>query len=223
MNKYAIIVAGGTGSRIGSERPKQFLLLKGLPILMYSLRAFHRYDSSIKLLISLHPDYLDTWKTLCLQHGFNLDHQVIAGGDTRYQSVKNALLTLPESGLIAVHDAARPLVTVDLIERSFHEAARFSSSVPGIPVNETVRQIINDKVILIDRTSLRIIQTPQVFEASVLHHAYKQEFDTTFTDDASLLEAMGIQPHLTEGDPRNIKITIPSDIRVAEALLDELQ
>lgn len=221
MKKYAIIVAGGTGSRIGGELPKQFLLLGGLPILMHSIKAFHLYDPSLKIIISLHPEFTKTWKSLCDQYNFTIEHNLVAGGDTRYQSVKNALSTLPETGIIAVHDAARPLITVDLIKSTFREAERFFSAIPCIPVNETVRQLTKDTAILVDRTSLRIIQTPQVFDASVLLKAYEQEYQASFTDDASLLEAMGIQPHLTAGDPRNIKITLPTDISIAEALFRE--
>jgi 2-C-methyl-D-erythritol 4-phosphate cytidylyltransferase len=216
MNKYAIIVAGGTGSRMGVTTPKQFLLLAGKPILMYSLEAFFNYDPEIHIILAIHPGYQEEWGQLCQQHFFTVNHQVISGGETRFHSVRNALLTIPGDGLVAVHDAARPVVSVDLIARSFDEAALHGNAIPGIPVNETVRSIQNDTIKLLDRTSLRIIQTPQTFEIGLLKAAYMQDYQPGFTDDASLLEMMGKQIYLFPGDPGNIKITLPGDIQVAE-------
>jgi 2-C-methyl-D-erythritol 4-phosphate cytidylyltransferase len=216
MNKYAIIVAGGTGSRMGEVTLKQFLLLAGKPILMYSLEAFYNYDPEIHIILSMHPGYEEEWEKLCQKHFFSIVHQVVAGGETRYHSVRNALLTITDDGLVAIHDAARPVVSVDLISRSFDEAAMHGNAIPGIPVNETVRSVQNDTIKLLDRTSLRIIQTPQTYEIGQLKTAYRQDYQPGFTDDASLLEAMGKQIHLFPGDPGNMKITLPGDIQIAE-------
>lgn len=219
MNLYAIIVAGGTGSRIGKDLPKQFLPIAGKPLLMHSIQAFAGFDPGISIIVSLHPDWFSFWESLCREYGFEIPHQLVAGGNTRYQSVKNGLATITGNGLVAVHDAARPVLKQELLKRVYHEAGQYSSAIPFIPVYETVRRIHNNKVTLVDRSELRICQTPQVFELELLRNAYRQEYIPTFTDDASLIENMGIEPHLTEGDPENIKITLPGDLRIAELLL----
>ena len=219
MDKYAIIVAGGTGSRMREKLPKQFLLLAGKPLLMHSIRAFYTYDPLIHIIVVIHPDFIAKWAQLCKKYSFTVPHQTVAGGITRYHSVKNALSAIPGEGLVAVHDAARPVISVDLIAQTFMEAAAYGIAIPCIPVNETVRMIEKDKIRLVDRNSLRIIQTPQTFDISLLRKAYEQIYQPGFTDDASLLEAMGRAINLVPGDPRNIKITIPGDIQIAELFL----
>ncbi|NVO18507.1 MAG: 2-C-methyl-D-erythritol 4-phosphate cytidylyltransferase [Bacteroidetes bacterium] len=216
MDKYAIIVAGGTGSRLNSKTPKQFVLLAGIPVLMHSINAFHRYDPNVKILVSLHPDYTREWEQLCEKFNFQIQHTVVGGGETRFHSVRNALTTITVDGLVAVHDAARPLVSQQLIAHTFEQAGKYKSAVPAIAVNETVRSTEGNYVKLIDRSSLRIIQTPQVFDIRLLQTAYRQEYVIGFTDDASLVEAMGMQVHLVQGSTRNIKITLPGDLEVAE-------
>jgi len=221
MDNYVIIVAGGTGSRMGVELPKQFRLLAGKPLLMHSIRAFYSYDSTIRIIVSLHADFIEAWRHLCKKHTFTIPHQIIAGGETRFHSVRNALSTISGDGLVAVHDAARPLVSVDLISESFCEAIIHGTAVPGIPVNETVRSILDGKASIVDRTYLWIVQTPQTFGIALLKKAYEQEFQPGFTDDASLLEAMGMQIHMIPGNPRNIKITLPGDIQIAELFIGQ--
>ena len=219
MEKYAIIVAGGTGSRLGDDIPKQFLLLAGKPLLMYSIEAFYEYDPLIHIIVALHPDFTSNWAQLCKKFSFPVIHQTVPGGKTRFHSVRNALSTIQGEGLVAVHDAARPVLPVNLISKTFNEAILHGNAIPGIPLNETVRMIENGKISLVDRTTLRIIQTPQTFDLGLLKKAYEQDYRPEFTDDASLLEAMGKEIHLIPGDPRNIKITIPGDIRIAELFM----
>ncbi|MBK7172017.1 MAG: 2-C-methyl-D-erythritol 4-phosphate cytidylyltransferase [Bacteroidales bacterium] len=223
MEKFVIIVAGGMGSRIGTDLPKQFLLLDGKPVLMHSLEAFADYCPTIEQVISIHPAFIDKWHSLCKEFFFNIPHRVVPGGETRFHSVRNGLNTISGDGLVAVHDAARPLISKLLIKRLFDEAEQFSNAIPCIPVNETVRRIQNGMVSLVDRTELRLIQTPEVFSVALIRKAYEQEYQPSFTDDASLLEAMGIQPHLIEGEYQNLKITLPGDIQIAEIYLRELK
>lgn len=219
MGNYAIIVAGGIGNRMGNDLPKQFLLLNGKPVLMYSIEQFYKHDQDTKIIVVLHPSYLSMWVQLCNRHSFYIAHQVVKGGETRYQSVKNGLDTIKGEGLVAVHDAARPLASVSLIDSCFKAAMDKGSAIPGIPVNETVRMIKGDSIELINRNNLRIIQTPQVFQADVLREAYKQPYCEDFTDDASLLEAMGMPINLVDGEPGNLKITLPADLDIASLLL----
>lgn len=219
MGNYAIIIAGGTGNRMGNEVPKQFMLLNGKPVLMYSIEQFYKHDKDTKIIVVLHPSYLSMWVQLCNRHSFLIAHKIVKGGETRYQSVKNGLDTINGEGLVAVHDAARPLASVRLIDACFAAAINKGSAIPGIPVNETVRMIKGDAIELINRNNLRIIQTPQVFQTDILREAYKQPYREDFTDDASLLEAMGVPINLVAGEPGNIKITLPADLEIASLLL----
>ena len=221
MKHVAIIVAGGTGSRMGSEMPKQFRLLAGKPLLMHSIEAFYRFDEQMMIIVSLNQGFAETWQLLCDEYNFRIPHTLVPGGDTRFHSVLNALELINGNGLVAVHDAARPLLSESLVQRTFSEAAAFGNAIPCIPVNETVRIVEEGKARLIDRTSLRITQTPQVFDGSLLKKAYEQPYQPGFTDDGSLLESMGIPVHLVEGDPSNIKVTLPGDVEIAEILLKQ--
>jgi 2-C-methyl-D-erythritol 4-phosphate cytidylyltransferase len=219
MKDHVIIVAGGSGKRMSQDQPKQLLELAGMPLLMHSLIQFNSFDPQLTIIVSLHPSYMDVWKQLCNKHGCIVPHQLVSGGETRYHSVKNGLYWVGDECLVAVHDAARPLISQQLIRRTFEKAREKGSAVPCIPVNDTIRQIDGGQVIPIERSTLRIIQTPQVFHSSLLKKAYEQPFDQRFTDDGSLLEAMGMQVNLVEGDPENFKITYPGDLEKAEAIL----
>ena len=223
MKKYVIIVAGGTGSRMGGEVPKQFLLLAGKPVLMHTIEAFYHFDHEIEIIVVLHSNFFDYWKQLCVDEGFQISHTLVQGGTMRYHSVRNGLELIHGEGLVAIHDAARPLVSFGLISRTFAEALTQGSSIPALPVTETIRTIEGGKVHMMDRTFLRTIQTPQVFDIGILKEAYQQPYQNSFTDDAAVVETMGRSIHLTDGDPRNIKITHPSDLLIAEVLLSEIK
>ncbi len=218
MKKYAIIVAGGIGKRMSSEIPKQFLLLNGLPILMHTISQFYNYDKNISLIIVLPKEQINYWNNLCKEYNFNIKHIVIAGGKTRYFSVKNGLAIVKEEGIIAIHDGVRPLVSYETIDSCFKIAEEKGNAVPFIKVTESLRNISNKTNIAVNREEFVLIQTPQVFCSSIILNAYKKESGAEFTDDASLVEFMGEKINLVKGNEENIKITSQSDILIAEVL-----
>ena len=219
MKKYAIIVAGGTGSRMKGDMPKQFMMLNGKPVIQYSIDAFHDYDESVHIILVIHPNYIDTWEKISDQYGINSVSAIVPGGNTRFGSVKNGFEKILDDGFVAVHDAARPVIDKQFIADLFSDAARFGSAIPSLELTDTVRMIDGDNTKQLDRTLLRAIQTPQVFRVSELKHAYQQPFQPVFTDDASVLQSAGYAVHLSNGKPGNIKITQAHDIALAEVLL----
>jgi len=220
MKKYAIIVAGGTGSRMKGDVPKQFMLLLGKPVVQHSIEAFHAYDPSIQIVLVIHPDYQLFWEKLSREFHISVPFRVVKGGKTRFDSVKNGLDTIDdEDGFVAVHDAARPVINADFIDNIFTEALIHGSAMPGIPLNDTIRVIEGDASRQLDRTFLRAMQTPQVYKIPELKRAYTQPYLPAFTDDASVMQSAGFPLHLSEGRSGNIKITHASDIALAEVLL----
>ena len=215
-----LIVAGGRGTRMGGPQPKQFLELAGRPVLMHTLEAFDRWDASARLIVVLPEDQIDTWKRLCEAHAFDRAHRVVAGGETRFHSVRNGLDVVASDGLIAVHDGVRPLVAPSVIAACFAAAADGGAAVPVVPVVESVREVDADGGSRpVDRARLRVVQTPQVFRADVLRAAYRLPYDPRFTDDASVVEASGVAVHLVPGNRENIKLTTPMDLLLAEQLM----
>ena len=215
-----LIVAGGRGTRMGGPQPKQFLELAGRPVLMHTLEAFDRWDASARLIVVLPEDQIDTWKRLCEAHVFGRIHRVVAGGETRFHSVRNGLGAVASNGLIAVHDGVRPLVAPSVIAACFATAADGGAAVPVVPVVESVREVDADGGSRpVDRTRLRVVQTPQVFRADVLRAAYRLPYDPRFTDDASVVEASGVAVRLVPGNRENIKLTTPMDLLLAEQLM----
>jgi len=219
LKKTAIIVAGGSGTRMGTEIPKQFLLLGGKPVLMHSMGAFERAFPGIGQIVVLPAGLFDEWRNLCKIHGFTLSHRLAEGGETRFHSVKNALATTSDEGLIAIHDAARPLVGETLIRKAFDHAERFGNAIPAVTLSESVRLLSENGSRAVNRHDYRTVQTPQVFRSETIRRAYRQEYRDTFTDCASVAESAGISIHLIDGDPVNLKITFPHEIALAEALL----
>lgn len=224
MKTIAIIVAGGSGTRFGAEVPKQFLELGGRPILMRTIEAFwEQGNGSLDVIVTLPADQMDLWRELCDKYAFAVAHQVVAGGKTRWHSVKNALNSIGDTAgvdVIAVHDGVRPLAGVDLINRVLEAARRDAAAIPVVPLNDSVRQMDADGGSrALDRSSLRAVQTPQAFEVRLLLEAYGQPYDPTFTDDASVVERAGHRVTLVDGDPANLKITRPMDLALAEYLL----
>ena len=215
-----LIVAGGRGTRMGGPQPKQFLELAGRPVLMHTLEAFDRWDASARLIVVLPEDQIETWKRLCEAHVFGRIHRVVAGGETRFHSVRNGLGAVASDGLIAVHDGVRPLVAPSVIAACFAAAADGGAAVPVVPVVESVREVDADGGSRpVDRTRLRVVQTPQVFRADVLRAAYRLPYDPRFTDDASVVEASGVAVRLVPGNRENIKLTTPMDLALAEVLM----
>ncbi len=219
MDTYALIVAGGSGSRMGLELPKQFAGMAGKPLLMHTLKLFAAYDPAICLMLVLPEPFIDLWGRLCRAHAFAVPHQVAAGGENRFRSVQNGLMQLGEEGIVFIHDGVRPLVSQTTIGRCLETALRHGNAVPCIPVNESVRWQDAGSNHPVDRDKLVLIQTPQTFRLSLIRAAYRQPFNPAFTDDASVLESTGEKIHLVEGNRENIKITWPEDLLTARVLL----
>lgn len=220
--EYAIIVAGGKGTRIKSSLPKQFLELAGSPILMHTLNAFYRYSTAIEVILVLPEDDFDTWSELCRKHGFDQPYRLQKGGDTRFQSVRNGLALIEGDGLVAIHDGVRPLISSDIIGASFRLAAVHQSAVAAVRLKDSIRMTDQDGTRAMDRSLFRLIQTPQTFDVATIRKAYEIREEASLTDDASVAEKAGIRISLFEGSYENIKITTPEDLTVAEALLNAL-
>lgn len=218
-SKIVLVVAGGKGERMNAGIPKQFLEIHGKPILMHTLDVFRHYDASIQLILVLPAFQIDFWNELCKKHNFTLSHQIVAGGLTRFDSVKNGLEAVEVPALVAVHDGVRPLVSVETISRCFDEAVKHDAVIPVIDLVDSIRQVNETGSLSVDRTAYKLVQTPQVFDAELLKKAYKQGYSPLFTDDASVVEAMGTNVHLVEGNRENIKITTGFDLEIAEVLL----
>jgi 2-C-methyl-D-erythritol 4-phosphate cytidylyltransferase len=217
-DKYVIITAGGSGKRMGSTTPKQFLLLNGLPVIMHSIQAFYRYSNNIGIIVVLPESSFDDWQKLCTKYQFDIPHRICQGGNTRFKSVYQGL-QLAGKGLIAVHDAVRPLVSRKVIENCFTVAEVKGNAIPVVKMKDSIRKVESGRSITVNRTDLRSVQTPQVFKSDILMQAYQQDENQCFTDDASVVEAYGCKINLLEGEERNIKITSPEDMLIAEALL----
>ena len=217
--KITIIVAGGKGERMNADVPKQFLEIQGKPILMYTLEAFNRYDAEMKLILVLPSTQIDFWKELCKKHSFLLQHQIVEGGSARFYSVKNGLAEVKTPSLVAVHDGVRPLVSQNTIARCFEAAEKFEAAIPVVDLVDSIRQLTESGSLSVDRSAYKLVQTPQVFDAELLKKAYEQNFSPLFTDDASVVEAMGVHVQLVEGNRENIKITTEFDLRIAQTLI----
>lgn len=229
MRKYVLIVAGGKGLRMGGDLPKQFIPLEGKPVLMHTLEAFHRWDASARLVLVLPEDHQPYWNMLCREIGCKAPHRIANGGETRFHSVRNGLELLSEEiritsegngkALIAVHDGVRPFVSSEVIATCFEEAGKSGAAIPVTPMIDSLRETDPDGSHPVDRSRYFAVQTPQVFDAELLLKAYSQEFTPLFTDDASVVEAMGHAIRLVTGNRENIKLTTPFDLLVAKALL----
>lgn len=218
--EYALIVAGGKGTRINSTLPKQFLELNGLPILIHTLNAFVRYSREIKIILVLPADDIETWNTLSKQHHFNTPITIQSGGDTRFQSVKRGLEKIQGNGLVAIHDGVRPLISEDIIGASFRLAAVHKTAVAAVRLKESIRMTDKDNTRAVDRSQFRLIQTPQTFDVALIKKAYELKEDPSLTDDASVAEKAGHTISLFEGSYENIKVTTREDLVVAAALLE---
>jgi 2-C-methyl-D-erythritol 4-phosphate cytidylyltransferase len=219
MKTYALILAGGHGLRMGADLPKQFLPLAGKPVLMHTLEAFHKAVPDVELILVLPEAHRAFWASLCAEHDFRLAHRVVAGGAVRFESVRNGLACVGEDGLVAVHDGVRPLVKPELIRLCFDVAREKGAVIPVFELTESIRQLDGDRSIAVDRSRFRSVQTPQTFRSAILKKAYEQPYRDVFTDDASVVEATGLEIALVEGHRENIKITMPQDLLLAELLL----
>ena len=219
---HVIIVAGGSGTRMQAAIPKQFLLIIGKPVLMHTIEAFHHTASKPNIILVLHADFHSYWQQLCDEHHFNIPHSLINGGETRFHSVKNGLDTIPDDAdvLIAVHDAVRPLTSKQIIELAYKHAADYGNAITAVKSRDSVRQLKGNKSISLIRDEIYLVQTPQTFQSTQIKKAYLQPFNNKFTDDASVVEEAGFKINLVEGNYRNIKITFPEDIAIAELLIN---
>lgn len=215
-----IITAAGLGKRMGSQVPKQFLPIHGLPVLMHSITRFYDFDNQIEIILTLPDDWVAYWDELCTEYRFNIQHRVVSGGEKRFHSVKNAI-NHATGDLIAIHDGVRPLVTVETIKRCFESAQILKAAVPAIKPQAGLRLKTEEGSQKVNREEFVQTQTPQVFQRGILIRAYKQDFDTSYTDDAAVVENLGINIHVVEGNEENIKITTKKDIGFAEEVLNE--
>lgn len=221
--EFAIIVAGGKGTRIKSSLPKQFIELCGKPVLFHTLEAFHRYSPGVHIVLVLPADDFETWHQLVSTHNFSIPLTLQTGGETRFQSVKRGLEKVDGPGLVAIHDGVRPLVSEDIIGASFRLAAVHGTAVAAVRLKESIRMTDQDTTRAMDRSKFRLIQTPQTFDIDLIKRAYTQREDPALTDDASVAERAGHPISLFEGSYENIKITTAEDLVVAEALLKSKQ
>ncbi|PTL33995.1 2-C-methyl-D-erythritol 4-phosphate cytidylyltransferase [Prevotella sp. oral taxon 376] len=220
---YIIIVAGGKGLRMGSEVPKQFLPIGGKPVLMRTMERFREYDGALRIILVLPREQQDYWQRLCKEHRFDIGHTLVDGGDTRFASSRNGLRAIPdeEEGIVGIHDGVRPFVSVEVIRRCYDMARRCGAVIPVLPVTDTLRHIDETgggRNVL--RSDYRIVQTPQTFDIQLLKRAFLQPWQPRFTDDASVVEALGHKVEMTEGNRENIKLTTPFDLKTGETIVN---
>lgn len=214
MHRYLIMVAGGRGLRMGADIPKQFLLLDDKPIIFHSLEKFTSYDPTIELILVLPEDNIDYWNELCVKYNFNTEHNIVKGGPERFNSVQNGLSLVRQRSTVAIHDAVRPYVSIETIDRCFSVAEKRGNAVPYIKPTESVREINGkNSSRVINRDNIALIQTPQVFRSDILLSAYAAVYQPSFTDDASVVEAAGHSINLVQGNRENIKITTAEDLQ----------
>lgn len=221
-SRYIIVVAGGRGTRMGSETPKQFLPLSGRIVLMHTLDRMAAAEQDATLILALPHDQQEEWQRLCYEYNYTRPHLLVDGGSTRFHTVSNALQLVPDNAIVAIHDGVRPLVSVKVIRQAFATAATTGAAIPVIPVVDSLRHIEGDTSHAVERSAYRAVQTPQVFDSTRLKAAYSLPYRSEFTDDASVYESAGHNITLIEGNSENIKITIPQDIILAEYLLSHL-
>ena len=219
MKKTAIIVAGGTGQRMGATMPKQFLVIEGKSILLHTVNQFVAAFADINFVIVLPADYIQEGKNLIASSGLTQHVQFTAGGETRFQSVKNGLAHVAPDAIVFVHDAVRCLLTPDLIQRSYQQALEKGSAIPAVASTDTIRITEGTKHHVVDRANVMMIQTPQTFNAAILQKAFEQAYQSSFTDEANVLETSGTEVFLIEGEYENIKITRPLDLAIAAYIL----
>ena len=223
-DNYVIIVAGGTGTRMKSSRPKQFLLLGGKPVIVHAIQKFLDFDKDIRIVVAVHANYQQHMHAIFKKYFTGKSFTLVNGGETRFHSVKNALSAISGiKGVVGIHDAARPFVSVEVIKRCFTQAHKHGNAIPAVPVNESIRHVSTKGNKAVSRADYRIIQTPQCFSLNLIKKAFEKKYSARFTDDATVLESIGEKIFLTEGNYENIKITNPGDMLLAKAYLKNEQ
>ncbi len=223
MQFYVVIVAGGSGKRMGAEMPKQFLELAGRPVLMHTIERFKAFNEVMEIITVLPEDQLRHWLYLQEKHSFSIPQTLVKGGSSRFYSVRNGLKFVNSPGIVAIHDGVRPFVSDDTIKRCFETAEKKGNAIPAVTVAESLRIVTDTGNHPINRLQVRQIQTPQVFSAELLKKAYNQCYRPEFTDDATVLESAGEVINLVEGNRENIKITTPEDLLISRAFLSATQ
>jgi len=216
MKKVALIVAGGKGERMNADIPKQFLLLNGTPILMHTLKQFSHFE---KIVLVLPPSQFKYWQELCNTYNFRKEHTLVAGGITRFHSVKNGLDSIADNTIVAIHDGVRPLISTSLIDSLVTETKSGIGVIPIVPVKDSIRKVEGENSVHVDRSNLFGVQTPQCFLSADIQKAYTQDFSDTFTDDASVFEANGGKINPLLGEEKNLKITTQEDLKIASILI----
>jgi 2-C-methyl-D-erythritol 4-phosphate cytidylyltransferase len=216
MQKVALIVAGGKGERMNADIPKQFLLLNGTPILMHTLKQFSHFEEIVLVLPHSQFDY---WRELCSNYNFTQKHTLVAGGTTRFYSVKNGLEKIEDNSVIAIHDGVRPLISKKLIDSLITKTKNGVGVIPIVPVKDSIRKVKGENSVHLDRSNLYKVQTPQCFLSTDIKEAYTQEFSDTFTDDASVFEANGGKINTLLGEEKNLKITTREDLTIANEFI----
>jgi 2-C-methyl-D-erythritol 4-phosphate cytidylyltransferase len=219
MRLYAVIVAGGSGKRMGAELPKQYLEIAGKPVLMHTLERFKSFSDSIEIITVLPENQLRFWGDLQKKYSFNIPHTLVKGGKARFFSVRNGLKFVDAPGLVAIHDGVRPFVSIDTIKRCFDTAEKLGNAIPVIPPSDALRMLSDQGSMPVNRILVRQVQTPQVFHSELIKKAYEQDYLPEFTDDATVLEKTGVKINLVDGNRENIKITTPEDLIISAALL----
>lgn len=222
MKRFVIITAGGSGQRMANEIPKQFLSIHNDIILIKSIRAFYTFDNQITIVLTLPNNHISYWKEIMKENNFTIKHTIVEGGKTRFHSIQNALKVIADDGIVAIHDGVRPLVSQETIAQTFKTAERYGNAIPYTDIYDSLRYVDSDKNQRVDRTKLKSIQTPQTFSCKLIKEAYTQNWEESFTDDANVVEKLGIKINLVPGNPENIKITTKKDLKIAEALADYL-
>ena len=220
MRTFAVILGGGVGNRMESDIPKQFIPLAGKPVIMHTIENFKNFDPKLEIILVLPEPHIQLWKDLCNEFDFDVEHQIIRGGKERFYSVKNAITHLPDDSIVLIHDGVRPLVSHQTIDRVQQRAIEKGNAIPYIDINESIRRIGPKGNKSVKRNNLKIIQTPQAFRTADIKLAYAARYRKSFTDDASVFEANGNEIELVFGNFRNIKITRPVDLVIAESLID---
>lgn len=205
---------------MGAPLPKQFLLVAGKPLLFHTLQRMHDFDATMKLYVVLHRDYAEQWQQWTMEYALEIPHHVVIGGEERFHSVKCAIDAISAiDAIVGIHDGVRPLVSIDTLRRCYEVAEERGNAVPVIPVNDSIREVHGESNTAVDRSHFRIVQTPQCFHLNELKRAFEQPYQSSFTDDASVMEAVGHAIHLVEGNRENIKVTTPQDLRWLEWVL----
>jgi len=219
MEKYVLIIAGGVGRRMNMSIPKQFIPIAGKPVLMHTISIFVEFDPEVNIVLIIPKEHIALWKDLCKEFNFKTDHTIVKGGKERFYSVKNGLKIVPDDSLVLIHDGVRPLVSKETIGRVFDGALQQGNAIPYIDMTQSVRKIVKGKNKAINRNQLKLIQTPQGFHSTLIKQAYAKRYRASFTDDASVLEALGHKINLVKGNHKNLKITNSTDLHLVECLI----